>query len=171
MSRQVGKGRGVDRPSAITMGGNNSMSDEREENTDPGVEHLAARLLGAAGKPIDEIPHDSYCYTNHLSGESIERLAEYQKAHPEDVGGHFVLWVQLHTEITCPYWESTDHGTYRCNFLEEEGVGWGDDDYEKALSYFGSEEAMDERCQGPGMELWDQIRCCTKVVDAIRNGS
>jgi len=106
-----------------------------------------------------------------LSDESIERLAEYEKLHPGDSGGQFVLWIELHTEITCPYWESTDHGTYRCNFLDEEGVGWGDDDDEKALIYFGSEEAVKEKCRGGGMELWDQIRYCTSVVDAIRKGS
>jgi hypothetical protein len=193
------------------MGGNYSMSDEREEKTYPGLENLiitwmrddvaeqigldtekkrkqffadqealaqqeASRwlsesVLRVAGKPIDEIPEGPYCYTNHFSDESIARLEEYEKAHPEDSGGLFVLWIELHTEIDCPYWGFTDHGTYRCNFLEEEGVGNGGDDYEKALSYFGSEEAIEEKCQGDGMLLWDQVRCCTKVVDAIRKGS
>ena len=132
---------------------------------------LGEKVIRVAGKPINEIPEDSYCYTNHFSDESIERLAEYEKAHPEDSGGFFVLWIELHTEIYCPYWESTNHGTYRCNFLEEEGVGLGEGDYEKALRFFGSDEAIEEKCQGDGMLLWDQVRCCTTVVDAIRNGS
>ena len=193
------------------MGGNYSMSDDREEKSHPGLENLiptwmrkdvaeeigldtetkrkqffadqevlaqqeASRWLGekmsrAAGKPIDEIPEGPYCYTNHFSDESIERLLEHEKANPEDIGGHFVLWIELHEEKTCPYWEFTDHGTVRCNFLEDEEVGWGDDDDGKALRYFGSAEKVEERCQDRRMELADQVRCCTRVVDAIRNGS
>jgi hypothetical protein len=158
------------------------MSDDKEEQGKQSIEDRQAiaqqeatrlfsdSLMKAEGKSIDEIPEGPYCYTNHFSAESIERLAEYEKAHPGDSGGHFALWIELHTEIDCPYWEYTDHGTIRCNFLEDEVVGGGGEDEEKALIYFGSEEAREERCQG-GVLLEDQVRYCTQVVDAIRKGS
>jgi hypothetical protein len=143
------------------------VSDTQESFEQAATRWVNERVLRAAGKPVGDIPDGSYCYSEHFSDENIERMAEFEKLHPEESGEQFVLWVQLREEKTCPYWQRTDHGTFRCNFIEDEAVGWREGDHEKALSHFGSEAVLEERCQGSGFELGDQVRCCSRVMEAL----
>lgn len=63
--------------------------------------------------------------------------------------------------LTCPFWQHSDHGIVYCGLLQlgslDPSVG-GEADRQKALSHFGSQDAVDEVDEL--MLLWDQVKEC-----------
>ena len=46
--------------------------------------------------------------------------------------------VEITRTVLCPYWQRTDYGTVRCNFLDKEVVDEEDSEArEKIMKYFG----------------------------------
>ena len=131
---------------------------------------LRAMLLFTHGKPIDKIPDDCYCYTADIPADKIEQWNESVRLYGEISVESLMLWDELKIITTCPYQEWTDYGTVKCHFLEEEAVGLFDENYQEALAHFGSEEKMEEECQG-GDLLADAVKCCNRVVGALREAS
>lgn len=127
-------------------------------------------LLLTKGKPIDKIPDDSYCYTADIPEDKIEQWKECLRLHGEISEESWALYDEIKIITTCPYREWTDYGTVKCHFLEEEAVGLSDGCEEKALAHFGSEERLEEECQGDSM-LADAVRCCNRVVESIREAT
>lgn len=84
-----------------------------------------------------EIPQGSYCYSKreYIPEEDCIRLLDL-----------------------CPYWKHTDHGTVCCEYLKLESVENTEEGYIKALSYFGSEDILDEKA--PLLLLWNQVKEC-----------
>lgn len=63
--------------------------------------------------------------------------------------------------VLCPYWQFTDHGTVRCEYLAVEAVM--EHDYEahldQALKHFGTEQALAAVRVG-ALRLPDEIKIC-----------
>ncbi|HPK01179.1 MAG TPA: hypothetical protein PLS90_01855 [Candidatus Sumerlaeota bacterium] len=129
---------------------------------------LAARLKKVRGKPIDQIPQGDYCYESHIPGgeDNDPELAACLKDGETLNAAYFVLWVEKHKERNCPYWEATDYGTVKCHYLEEEALGLDEEDYEKALAQFGSEEELARNCTD-NFCLADACRSCRLVLEAL----
>lgn len=61
--------------------------------------------------------------------------------------------------ILCPYWQTTEYGTVRCNFLGQEVVDEFDENAsEKIAAHFGTADAM-ERVDW-SLELSDELKIC-----------
>ena len=124
-----------------------------------------AMLLAVKGKPIDKIPKGSHCYTADIPADKTAQWEESVRLYGELSVESLMLYREIEVITTCPYREWTDYGTVKCHFLEEEAVGLSDENYEKALKHFGSEEKMNEVCQGDFL-LADAVQCCSRVVKA-----
>ena len=102
------------------------------------------------------IPHGEYCYRilpineGEILSRDIHRfgkdLREYRYR------GNF-------KEVLCPYWERTDYGTIRCNYLELEVVDEDDNSAKQKLAdYFGTDKAIDQLKYS--WALSDEIKVC-----------
>jgi hypothetical protein len=128
---------------------------------------LKAMLLAVKDKPIDKIPERPYCYTSDIPADKIAQWEESVRLYGEVSVESLMLYDEIKVITTCPYREWTDYGTVKCHFLEEEAVGLSNENYEKALKHFGSEEKMNEVCQGDFL-LADAVQCCTRIVENIK---
>jgi hypothetical protein len=80
------------------------------------------------------IPSGEYCYrvVKIREGEILSRDLEKF--------GRELREARYHGEykrVLCPYWQSTEYGTVRCDFLDREFI----DDTEKILAHFGGQDA------------------------------
>ncbi|HMV55320.1 MAG TPA: hypothetical protein PLV48_14770 [Rhodocyclaceae bacterium] len=66
--------------------------------------------------------------------------------------------------ILCPYWQATDYGTVRCNFLDVDACdGIEDETRARIVAHFGSEDAVDRIVRD--WALPDEIKVCGINVD------
>ncbi|MGH8461611.1 MAG: hypothetical protein ACRESS_08405 [Stenotrophobium sp.] len=106
-------------------------------------------------KSTDVIPEGPFCYrvVEKLPGETFT-------GDSSRFGMELREWSYRGNlkEVLCPYWQRTEHGTVRCEFLGREYVEPISDEYPIALAYFGSEAAMShlERSQ----LIPDEIKIC-----------
>lgn len=106
------------------------------------------------------IPSGEFCYSvvkireGEILSQEIEKfgreLREFQ-------------YYGDYKEVLCPYWQKTEYGTVRCNFLDREFID--DDDptsIEKIVTNFGSSDAPSKFERS--WALPDEIKIC-KIRD------
>ncbi len=102
------------------------------------------------------IPPGGYCYRviKIKDGEVLSREIEKfgRELREYHYGGNY-------KEVLCPYWQRTEYGTVRCNFLDLEFIDDEDEKaHEKIVSHFGAPDAPDRF--GRSWALPDEIKIC-----------
>lgn len=105
------------------------------------------------------IPQGEYCYqVVELPAGELQlnpSLEEFGKERRE------ADYIWGYKRVLCPYWQVTDHGTVRCEYLAVEAVM--EHDYEahldQALKHFGTEQALAAVRVG-ALRLPDEIKIC-----------
>ncbi|MBS0467382.1 MAG: hypothetical protein JSS31_00090 [Proteobacteria bacterium] len=102
------------------------------------------------------IPPGHYCYRvrkvapNEVLSDDIERFGKDLREYY--YGGGF-------KEILCPYWQLTDYGMVRCEFLGVEGLDESRGAKAKALHYYKTEELFNTANKSHHY-LSDEIKIC-----------
>lgn len=107
------------------------------------------------------IPPGEYCYRiveiqdGEVLSDDIDRFGKDLREY--SYGGGY-------KEILCPYWQRTDYGTVRCNYLEKEVIDDLDfDAHKKIMAHFGISDVYEkfDSC----WELPDEIKICGINLD------
>jgi hypothetical protein len=106
------------------------------------------------------IPHGEYCYR-------VVELAEGEPQPPLDQIDSFgkhrreASYAWGYKRVLCPYWQVTDHGTVRCDYLAVEAVM--EHNYQQhldqAIKHFGTPQAL-EAIRVSAIWLTDEIKVC-----------
>jgi len=105
------------------------------------------------------IPHGEYCY------QVVELQAgELQPNPPLEAFGKKLREASYacgYKRVLCPYWQVTDHGTVRCDYLALEAVVEHDYQahFDQALKHFGTEQAL-AAVRVSASLLPDEIKIC-----------
>lgn len=107
------------------------------------------------------IPEGEYCYRVAALAEGEVLVVDWDRFGKDlrEAG-----YANHRKRILCPYWQATDYGTVRCNFLDREVFDdFFDGPKKRIVEHFGSENALDrfER----DWALPDEIKVCGINVD------
>ena len=86
------------------------------------------------------IPPGDYCYkvVKIRDGEVLSRQIEAFGRELREFS-----YYGSYKEVLCPYWQRTEYGTVRCNFLDYECIDDADNSHEKLIAHFGTPDAPD----------------------------
>jgi hypothetical protein len=112
-------------------------------------------------KDSSSIPAGKYCYRlvriqpGEILSKEVARFGKDLREYSHHTG---------YKEVLCPYWQRTDYGTVRCNFLDREVID-EDDSKAKALiqARFGVTDASNQF--GMSYFLSDEIKVCGQRED------
>lgn len=108
------------------------------------------------------IPEGEYCYrvAPLAEGEVLVVDAERFGKDLREAG-----YTKGTKRILCPYWQKTEYGTVRCDFLDVDACD-GIDDKTRAriVAHFGSEDAVDRIRRD--WALPDEIKVCGIALDS-----
>ena len=109
------------------------------------------------------IPSGDFCYRavpsdgNEQVGLSSPRLGrDFRDA----------TWYAGDKVVLCPYWEHTDHGTVRCEYLKREELTWQSDEHHLAVAQFGKEVVSHMETQS---HLAEMLKVCDVKPDGKPN--
>lgn len=139
---------------------------QEETGTEEAKKWLNEKMRLIQNKDIQQIPRGDYCYERWLPEEAEAEFDALVEKYGELSGEALIMYSERSQTRDCPYWEHTDYGTIKCHFLEEEVVGWPEEERTKAAAHFGSEEEANRICTG-SMVLSDSVRCCNRVLNAL----
>ena len=112
-------------------------------------------------KDASLIPAGEYCYRvvkiedGEVLSRDIDRFGKDLREYEYHDGYKCIL---------CPYWNRTDYGTVRCDYLEKEVIDGQDDDAKvKIQTHFGISDASDKF--GWSDLLEDEIKICDLNLD------
>ena len=92
-----------------------------------------------------------------------EVLAATSDRHGKDLR-EYAYSIEGYKAVLCPYWNRTDYGTVRCDYLEKEIIdGMDDGAKEKIQKHFGIEDAS-EKFRWDSL-LEDEIKICDVNLD------
>lgn len=105
------------------------------------------------------IPHGEFCYQVMELPDGELQLSLSLEAFGKELRDVDYIWG--YKRVLCPYWQVTDHGTVRCEYLAVEAVM--EHDYEvhldQALAHFGTEQAL-AAVRVSASLLTDEIKIC-----------
>ena len=107
-------------------------------------------------KDASLIPSGSFCYrvVKVQDGEVLSRDVDRYGKDLREYSSH-----GDYKRVLCHYWNRTDYGTVRCDYLEKEVVDGQDDDAEEKIQkHFGVEDASAKF--GWSVLLEDEIKIC-----------
>ncbi|MDE0514469.1 MAG: hypothetical protein OXI88_22140 [Gammaproteobacteria bacterium] len=111
-------------------------------------------------KDTSVIPIGEYCYrlVKKRDGEILIRDGERfgKDIREYDYKGDYKA-------ILCPYWQTTDYGTVRCDFLDKETISDASDACEKIQAHFGISDASEKFSYD--WALADEIKICDINID------
>ena len=101
------------------------------------------------------IPPGRYCYRviKIQDGEVLSREIEKFGRELRE----FPYW-RNYKEVLCVYWQRTDYGTVRCNFLDQEFIDEDEKAHEKIIACFGVPDALNKFRHS--WALPDEIKIC-----------
>jgi len=107
-------------------------------------------------KDASVIPSGDFCYQvvelaeGEVLSKEIERFGIDLREFPYRPGLK---------EVLCPYWQKTDYGMVRCDYLEQECLDEDDETaLENAIAHYGSREQFD--AINKHSLLYDEIKVC-----------
>ena len=113
-------------------------------------------------KDASLIPSGEYCY-RVVEIQDGEVLRSDIDRHGKDLR-EYAYSIEGYKCVLCPYWNRTDYGTVRCDYLEKEIIdGMDDSAKEKIQKHFGIEDATEKF--GWGSLLEDEIKICDVNLD------
>jgi hypothetical protein len=114
---------------------------------------------------VPGVPTGSYCYgyvPTPGGGFKTDREAYdylYKKYGDKISAEHFDEWFKILQPKHCKYWKPAMNGFVECTFLNRKAVHPSNqEDYEKGLAFFGTEERLNEEVQG--FLLGDAVKEC-----------
>jgi hypothetical protein len=100
------------------------------------------------------IPSGHFCYRT-VPSDGNEQLGPSSPLLGRDF--REAKWTRYEKMILCPYWEHTDHGTVRCEYLKREELAWQSDEHHLAVAHFGKEVVSRMETQS---DLADMLKEC-----------